>query len=85
MKNYYRGTAIKKTYSVLYGANGVKEGFKTKNKAAIFAQKKANSMKQKVLVDRITEYRTPKKPVRGYGGVIDWSQTTVRTVKPRRR
>jgi hypothetical protein len=65
-----------KRYAVLYGANGVKDDFRTLGGAQKFAQAKADSMGKAVEVDKITTYPNAR------AGETDWSQRAVKTVKP---
>lgn len=67
-----------KRYAVLWKKRGVK-GFIKLNRAKAFAKTKANKIKAKVSIDKITTY--PKaKP-----GMVDWSQKHYMYVKPKKR
>jgi len=67
------------SYAVLYGQRGIKDGFRSKQRALAFAKKKANKTKKSVDLDRITTYPRAK------AGQTDWSQTTIKTIKPDRK
>ena len=67
-----------KTYVVLYGQRGVKDGFRSRKSAQDYAQKKANSMKKPVTIDRFTTYPKAK------AGMTDWSQKHHATVNPKK-
>ena len=68
----------KKSYVVLYGQTGISNKFSTLTQAQKYAKKKANILKEKVEIDRLTEYRGAKK------GMVDWSQSTHSRVAPSR-
>lgn len=64
-------------YAVLFGKTGVKE-FRNPERAAHFAQQKANRMKQRVEIDQI------RTNPRARAGEIDWTQGHYKYVTPKK-